>query len=299
MEPSITRRTFLSIAPAAAAAVWAAPAEATEPPKRAGGPHLRVGCCAYSYREYLTGKRNPPMTLEDFLNAVAEAGADGVELTAYYFPEFPSGALLHKLVRRAFLLGLDINGTAVGNRFTLPPGEERNRQIRMVKRWIDYSSDLGAPCMRIFAGAPPKNVGDEQALQWVVECCNECCEYAAARGVMLALENHGGVVATPDGVLRIMRAVPSEWFGMKLDGGNFHTPDPYADLARCAPWAITTHIKTEVYPSGRRQPADLARIVRILRSVGYRGYLHLEYEGAEDALVAVPRFLHELAKLTG
>lgn len=298
MDAAITRRTFLSTASAAAMAGWAHSAGGTEPPKRAGGPHLRVGCCAYSFRDYLTGKRNPAMTLEDFLNRTAEAGADGVELTAYYFPQTPSPAFLHNLVRRAFLLGLDINGTAVGNRFTLPPGEERNRQIQMVKQWIDYSVELGAPCLRIFAGAPPKGATDDQALQWVIECCNECCEYASTRGVMLALENHGGVVATPDGVLSIMKAVPSPWFGMKLDGGNFHTPDPYADLARCAPWAVTTHIKTEVFPSGRRQPADLARIVSILRSAGYRGYLHLEYEGQEDALAAVPRVLHALQKLT-
>jgi len=298
MNAAITRRTLLGSTSALAVAALTSPALGTEAPQRVGGPHLRVGCCAYSYRDFLTGKRQPFMTLTDFLNAVAEAGADGVELTAYYFPQSPSQAYLRNLVRRAFLLGLDINGTAVGNRFTLPPGEERNREIRMVKQWIDYSVDLGAPCLRIFAGTPPKGVADEQAMQWVIECCNECCEYAATRGVMLALENHGGVVATADGVLRIMQAVQSPWFGMKLDGGNFHTADPYADLARCAPWAITTHIKTEVYPSGRRQKADLARIVSILRAARYRGYLHLEYEGAEDPLVAIPRTLHQLETLT-
>src|SRR5205823_11660133 len=92
-----------------------------DPPKRAGGPHLRVGCCAYSYRDYLTGKKIPAMTLEQFLETVAEIGIDGVELTSYYFPKDVTAAYIHKLANRCFLLGLDVNGTAIGNTFTLPP----------------------------------------------------------------------------------------------------------------------------------------------------------------------------------
>jgi len=50
---------------------------------------------------------------------------------------------------------------------------------------------------------------------------------------------------------------------------------------------------------GAVQAADLARVVDILRGVGYRGYLHLEYEAEEDAAGAVPRVLRELLDLTG
>ena len=271
---------------------------ASDPPKRVGGPHIRVGCCAYSYRDYLTGKKTPAMSLDDFVNRAAEMGIDGVELTSYYFPSDVTASYIHKLVRRCFLLGLDINGTAIGNKFTVPPGEERNKEIALVKRWIDFAVDMGAPSARIFAGATPAGVSDEQARKWVVECIDTCCEYAANKGVMLALENHGGIVATADGILNILKAVNSEWFGMKWDSGNFHSEDPYMELIRTAPYAMTTHIKTDIVRVNKREDSDLARIVRILRDANYRGYLHLEYEGAADAMAAVPKALKALAALT-
>src|SRR2546425_12018026 len=119
MSDSITRRGLLGkvagFAAGSATALIPKPACAVDPPKRAGGPHLRVGCCAYSYRDYLTGKATPAMTLDDFLNRVAEIGIDGVEMTSYYFPKEITADYIHKLVRRCFLLGLDINGTAINN----------------------------------------------------------------------------------------------------------------------------------------------------------------------------------------
>jgi sugar phosphate isomerase/epimerase len=257
-----------------------------------------VGCCAYSYRDHLQGKKQPAMTLDDFLNRMAEIGIDGVELTSYYFPDPPTAAYIHKIARRCFQLGLVVNGTAIGNRFTLPAGDERDKQIALVKRWIDYAVDMGAPCARIFAGETPKDSTAEQARKWAIECIETCCEYGESKGVMLALENHGGIVGDADGVLAILQAVKSDWFGMKWDSGNFHTADPYSDLTRTAPYAVTTHIKTEINPGNKKQDADLARVCKILRDAGYRGFLHLEYEAAEDPLVAVPRALRTLLALT-
>jgi sugar phosphate isomerase/epimerase len=297
-----TRRNF--IGGIGAAGISAASASASsvyghsDLPRRVGGPHLRVGCCAYSYRDYLTGKKSPSMSLDDFLNRVAEIGIDGVELTSYYFPTDVNATYIHKLVRRCFLLGLDINGTAIGNRFTLPPGAERDKEIALVRRWIDYAVDMGAPSARIFAGATPAGADEVQARKWVVECIEICCEYAGNKGVVLALENHGGIVATSDGILSILKSVNSEWFGMKWDSGNFHTADPYLDLTKTAPYAVTTHIKTDINPGDKREDSDLARIVQILKNANYRGYLHLEYEGMADPLEMIPKTLKRLLALT-
>ena len=60
------------------------------------------------------------------------------------------------------------------------------------------------------------------------------------------------------------------------------TADPYADLARVAPYAVTVQMKTEVYPAGKPQAADFTRLFGILRAAHYRGYVALEYEGREE-----------------
>src|SRR5205085_11205113 len=117
-------------------------------------------------------------------------------------------------------------------------------------------------------------------------------------GIYLALENHGGIVATIDQMLTLVRAVRHDWFGVNLDTGNFHSPDPYADLARLAPYAVTVQIKDQIHRSGRNpETADLPRLIDILRAANYRGYVALEYEGSEDPRAAVPRHLAALRPL--
>ena len=57
-------------------------------------------------------------------------------------------------------------------------------------------------------------------------------------------------------------------------------------------------LKSEVEPAGQpKQPADLKRLVDLLKRANYRGYVVLEYEGAEEPLTAVPRHLAELKKV--
>jgi sugar phosphate isomerase/epimerase len=269
-----------------------------EPIRRTGGPCVKAGCCAYTYRDYLTGQKSPRMTMEDFLNRMADIGVPGVEATSYYFPDPLTYDDIRRVARRAFVLGIDIAGTAIGNNFAIPPGEERDRQIALVRKWIDHAVDMGAPCARVFAGPAPEGVTDDVARGWVVECLETCLEHAQERGVVLALENHGGVVARPEGLLAILAAFDTPWLGVQLDTGNFPGDDPFGDLARCAPFAVAAHLKTDVRRGGVTEPADLAQIVELLRATSYRGYVHLEYEGEEDPICAAPRILGALLDLT-
>jgi len=295
-----SRRQILKAIPAAAvvAASGAVPAGAIPPVTRSGKPRLRLGLAAYSLRDHLTGKLAPALTLDDFIEKAATWEVDAVELTSYYFPPDFTPAYVAGLKRHCHLLGIDVSTTPIRNTFTHPAGPEREKEIAHVKRWLDVAADLGSPAIRIFAGDVQKGQPEAEARRHCVECIEACADHAARRGVFLALENHGGVVADPDGLLDIVRAVKSDWFGVNLDTGNFHGVDPYADLARCAPYAVTVQVKTEIQPKGApKQEADLARLVRVVKDAGYRGYVTLEYEAAEAALTAVPRHLDRLRGL--
>lgn len=293
------REFFLSVGMGALGlAAGSRAAQAIEPVARKRPPRLKLGICAYSFRELLSRKEEP-MTLEGFLEKAAELDCAGVELTSYYFKD-TSPAFLRRLRARAFALGLDISGTAVGNNFCLPPGPARDKQIENLKKWVEHSEALGAPVIRIFAGSKQKDQTDEDAHKILVETIEECCAYAGEHGVYLALENHGGPTATAEGTLKILRDVKSPWFGANLDTGNFHSADPYAEIAAVAPYAITTHIKVEVSAAKQKpQPADFPRIVKILRDVGYRGYLSIEYEAKEDPLTALPRHVKAIREAMG
>jgi sugar phosphate isomerase/epimerase len=274
-------------------------AEAIEPIARPAAPAvpLRLGLAAYSFRQLLDVKKVPrPWTFFDFLEKAASWGTDGVELTEYYFEKPVTPEMITRLKRQCQILGQTITCTPVGNTFTHPPGEARDRQIQMMKNWIDVSADLGSPCIRVFAGNAVRGIPDEQARKNVVECLEIAGEHAAKRGVFLALENHGGVVARPEGVLEIIKAVQCPWVAVNLDTGNFRTEDPYADMAKIAPYAVVAQFKVMVTANGQRQPCDPTRVVKILRDAQYRGFLSLEYEEREDPLVAVPRHLEALRK---
>lgn len=256
--------------------------------------YMKVSLAAYSFNEFLprnypTWKAKPSkaeMSLFDFVDYCASIDLDGCELTSYYFPAEITDEYMAQLKRRTFVQGLDISGTAIGNDFCLAmDSDDRKMNIDMTKKWIDHSAAMGAPVIRIFAGKQKKNMTEEEALELCVSGIDECLEHAAKKGVILALENHGGITATPEQLLNIVDKVkPSPYFGINFDGGNFRTADPYSDLEKIAPCAVNAQIKVDISKNGRgnHEPADIPRIIDILKKANYRGYIVLEYERKKD-----------------
>ena len=262
-------------------------------------PHVyKISVAAYSFRSDLDRPGKPgKMSLFDLVELAQRLGLDAIEPTSYYFLR-EDDAFLYDLKRRTFLAGLEISGTPIRNNFCLPPGPQLDKELAHVRRWVDHSAKLGSPAIRIFAGKAPKDTPREKVFPMVVDGMKEACAYAASKGIFLAIENHGYMTETADDVLRLLDAVGNDWLGINLDTGNFHG-DPYANIAKAAPRAVTCQVKTLVRKpdSTEREPADFARIIRILRGAGYRGYLALEYEG-KDPHREVPIYIRKLQALT-
>lgn len=302
-----SRRDFLVAGAAAGMAFAVTGARAIEPIARKNSPgaRLKLALAAYSFRQVLHLKAKPDKrwTYFDFIEKAAEYGTDGVELTEYYFERPLTADYISKIKHRLHVCGQSLAGTPMSNTFTHPPGELRDAEIKKVKDWLDVSAELGSPAVRIFAGNVPKTpngekISEQEARKNVVECIESCCEHAAKRGIFMSLENHGGVVATAEGVLEIIKAVKCPWVGVNLDSGNFQTDDPYGDLAKIAPYAVTVQHKIEIKAKGKPvEPMDHARFVKILRDANYRGFVALEYEGKEDPAENVPKHLAEIRKV--
>jgi len=306
MEPgykirAVDRRDFLktcavlSVGTAGGLASLHRAASGIDPIVRNGIPKFKFSVAAYSYRELLGGEK-PELTLSDFISDCAKMGLEGTELTSYYFPKPSPSEYLRALKQECFKLGLDISGTAVGNDFGHPVGEQRQKQIAAVKHWVDNAEILGAPVIRIFAGR--KQIEDTtpaQSHSLMVSAIEECCEYAGQHGIHLALENHGEPTGTGDKVLAFVRDVASPWFGINLDTGNFHTEDPYRDMAQVAPYALNVQVKVVVSgPDKKKTPSDFKRLAKILRQADYRGYIVLEYEEGGDPREQCPKYIDQL-----
>jgi len=309
---NLSRRTWMTSSAATTVAVLshtdfpiAESAIAADPVKRPGAPLLKLSLAGYSFNSMFAKRGTPDeiaraeMSLEKFIDYCAAQGLGATELTGYYFPKVITSEYLVSLRAQTHHLGLSISATAIGNDFCLAEGDARQKQLAECREWIDYASIMGAPAIRIFAGKTPKDDTDDIAIERCVAGINECLQYAATKGVFLALENHGGITATPAQMLRIIERVDaSPWFGVNFDSGNFQTDDPYADLAKIAPYAVNAQIKASISPGGKgKQPADYERIVRILKDAGYRGFVALEYEESESPFEAIPRILDQLRPL--
>jgi|688.fasta_scaffold113353_2 sugar phosphate isomerase/epimerase len=300
-----SRRQALAAASAAVYSVCTlSQPRAADPVQRSGSPLLKLSLAAYSFNRQLAKRGTPEeiamaeMTLEKFIEFCAAQGLGATELTGYYFPREISNAYLLNIRALTHRLGLSISGTAIGNDFCVAEGEARDKQLAECREWIDYAAIMGAPAIRIFAGKVPNGDTEEAAIERCAAGINESLKYAATKGVYLALENHGGITATPEQMLNIIRKVDSSpWFGVNFDSGNFQTEDPYADLAKIAPYAVNAQIKASIAPGGKKQPADLPRIVDILKNAGYRGFVALEYEEQESPFEAIPKILDQLRPL--
>ena len=294
MTPS--RRDFLR----ASAVTLAAPlvASAIDPIKRPGAKaDIKLSLAAYSFRTALDLKK-PTMTLFEFIDLAADLPLDAVELTSYYWAE-TTAEYAAKLAAHAAKKKLAVSGVPVGNTFTLKDDAKRKAEIAKVKEWVERAGQVGAKTVRIFAGNLEKGETLDDAQRRVVAAIEECLPAAEKAGVQLAMENHGGITATPEQLLALVKPVKSQSLGVNIDTGNFKTDDPYADVATIAPYGVVCQIKTEVFPKGKKEAADLGRVVKILKDANFHGYAALEYEAADDPKTAVPKFVKELRKLIG
>lgn len=250
--------------------------------------YLKISLNAFSFDKPL---KAGTMSLDDLLDFCAKTGFEGVDLTGYYFPGYPAvpdDEYLFHIKKKAFRLGIDLGCTGVRNDFTWSDPLKREDEKKLVKDWIVVAAKLGAPGVRIFAGVLSKEEYTwEERAGWIVKDIRECAEYAKTHGVMLALQNHNDFMKSAADVDKMMKMIDHDWVGLMLDIGSYHSPDPYADIAATARYAITWQMKEQIFINDTQVDTDYEKIIKIVRQCGYRGCLPLETLGEGDPVTKV------------
>jgi len=290
MSLNVHRRQILqSIAALGAAAGLRGQAQSAQAQSRC---RLRPGLVAYSFRKPLAAKT---MSYEALIRYVSELGLDGLDTTVYWFPD-TSDPFLATLRRTAYKNAVNLYSIAVRIRLAQPTPELQRAEFESFKKWVEVAEKLGSTHIRVFGGAIPKGATEAQAIAWAVEVLKRCADYSGSRGILIGVEDDGGLTTTAEPTVEIVRKTDSPWAGINLDTGNF-PKDGYSQVAMCIPYATSVHFKERIAnENGTKEKVDWDRLIGMFASAGYKGYLSLEYENADDAEAEVPKLAAELRR---
>lgn len=238
---------------------------------------LQYSINAFTFNSLL---RSGEMTFFDMMEFASTLGLNAVDLTGYYFsdyPKIPDDKTLFQLKKKALQLGLNISWTGVKNNFVNPDKTSRESDIELIKNWLQVSSKIGASIMRIFAGnGKHEGYSRDEVKKWMVSDFQECAKYAEETGVIAGMQHHNDFLYEADEVIDILKKVDSEWFGLILDIGSLRRGDPYKEIQKLAPYANYWFIKELVYVDGIAEPVNMKKIAKILKDVNYTGYISFE-----------------------
>lgn len=270
---------------------------------------MKTCVSSYSFSRLSGGER---LTQLELIAKAAEMGFDAIEFTDLQPPE-GVGELEYAAVLRgeAERIGLPIVNYTIGGELL---NNSLDAEVERLCRKVDVAAALGAEGMRHDATGGYRDVrraymGFGEALPVLAEGCRRIAEYAAGKGIVTMVENHGFFCQDSERVERLVCAAGSPNFGLLVDIGNFLCADDPPELAvgRVARYAKHVHCKDfHVKPGSGDCPGEgffrtragnylrgailghgnvpVVQCLSVLKSADYDGYVSIEFEGMEAPL---------------
>lgn len=318
-----TRRHFLRTLTGSAAAAFTA---TRLPAQNSSEPLFKISLAEWSLNKRLF-KRNgaEPLDHLDFCKTARGFGIDGVEyVNQMFFDKAEDKAYLAEMKKRQDnegVTGLLIMCDREGN-LGEPDEAKRATAIANHLKWLDAAAFLGCHSIRVNAASNPKLPYDEQ-MKLAADGLHRLCVEADKRGLFVVVENHGGLSSNGQWLTGVMKMADHARVGILPDFGNFYTDrntgelyNPYKGLREFMPFVKkgmsakaydwdtgAGKFYTEDRREGREMTLDYERLLQIVITAGYRGYIGIEYEGDKhsemDGIARTKQALEELrAKLT-
>lgn len=281
------RRTFLVSAAAAAAAAAAAPRILKAAPPRTERLR-RVGMNTILFRMRFPATRveGHPVTGSDLsLSDIPAYYADrfklhNLEFWSRHFESLEPGYLsrLKKAIAgtQATLVSIQLDEQPwregnLGGYFLASRDEAMRRDsLRFVMAWIDAAAMLGSQAIRINA--------ESGAFDRCVDSFRQITAYAAGKGVIVLVENHGGISADPDLHVRLIKEVNHANIRTAPDFGNHKPGIRYEALKKIMPYAWEVEPKALPFNERFEHTAyDFGRCMRIAVESGFKGVYSVDY----------------------
>ena len=307
----MNRRRFASASAAfAALSVLPRTATAAKKPRLAfpRAPHDRIAVSSYPFRFQMVAPSNnrrdpklPGMTVLQFADfVVKEFGLHAIEVLDKHFEQTDEDSLrtLRKELqaRRVTLVNIPFDNKA---QLCNDNADDHAAAMALHRRWIDNAVLLGCPSvrMRMPVGADPKVL----KMACAEDALRILTAYAESRNVMLNLENDSPFTESSPQLMAVAAQVGSPWLRVLPDMANGLAAGDAAynlrEMQALFPLAYNiAHAKSWETISGVRQDINLADVVKVAESSGYRGWYSLESDSRDDARADTHRLLASMLK---
>lgn len=240
------------------------------------------------------------LSIDRFISFCADAGVDGIELSAHHVPKDLETECLNTIEK----LGLSVSAIDVVCDLVHTDGKKRRDAASQIYLWIDRLSVFGEGIIMLSPGGSKEGVSDEETRELMIEGLKRIVGYGAGRGVRVTVENHGGLANLRGRVTHMLQFVENvPGLELTFDSGNYLLAgeDPVKSFKATAGHIVHVHFKDYQrvperdedkphlhYPEGGSyRPAaignglvPIAEIAGILRNRHYSGFISVEYEGS-------------------
>jgi len=257
---------------------------------------VKIGCNTVAFRQY---------DLDFALDRIASAEYEYVEIEAnlkwcpHLDPWKDDPVKFKEKINSFGFKGV----SAVGNHRELITSEQG---VRDIERGLIWAREAGVPLILTGEGRIPEGMGEETALKILKERLGKLSQVAEENQVYLAMEDHGTISLTPDGLEKILGLVKSEWIAVNYDTANIHRGDYIGTDSENYEWKLgagTSYSEVELLKKvahrvehvhikdvvGRnavilgKGEIDLIGCLKVLKKAGFAGVLSYETEGWEEA----------------
>lgn len=256
---------------------------------------FEISLAEWSLNKALFGKK---MTNLDFpVVAKKQFGISVVEYVNQFFKDKAKDTTyLNELLKRC-------KDNGVRNHLIMIDGEgglgdtdtaKRNQAVENHYKWVDAAKYLGCATIRVNA----YGTGSREEVQKAsIEGLSKLGEYAQKTGINVIVENHGGYSSDGQWLASVMKTINKKNVGTLPDFGNFcvrrgtgdlyqgecvEEYDRYKGVQEMMPFAKGVSAKTHDFDEkGNCVETDYARMMKIVKDAGFKGYAGIEYEGSK------------------
>ncbi len=259
-----------------------------------------ISLAQWSLHKAFFAKKADPM---DFAKiAKEEYGIDAIEyVNQFYKDKKADDAALKELKKRADDVGVKSVLIMCDGEGALGDADEAKRQkaVENHYRWVEWAKFLGCHAIRVNAqssGNYWEQVGR------AADGLRKLSEFGATHNISVIVENHGGLSSNGAWLAEVMRKVNHPGCGTLPDFGNFRVAGPkiqydrYQGVADLMPFAKGVSAKSHDFDNmGNEIYTDYRKMLALVLSFGYRGYIGIEYEGSQiseaDGIKATKKLL--------